>query len=1200
MDGRRSIRTRKLVLLIGSVGLVFFLFACQQEVNSSRTDESASATVEIEGGSVRLENGAQALFEESFFAREAEVTLTSSPVPQAPPVSADETYAASVEALGPSVTLILPYEALGSLEGGFAERKQLRLHLPDAEATGVAESDTATWTEVLIRFPDGTELFYLEAGRSDTERSDTGRAQANTGIDTSTDEVVLNNLQLKSEAQSGTLTVRVRRVIVSKDAALSTQTVPSGFVLEDAVTGLNQGVAFDFASGGRIFISEKRGVVRVAEQGELKSEPFIDLSDDVNSRHDRGMLGLAVHPDFPAQPYVYLLFTYDPPELPKDAAIGGPDGNGARVSRLVRVKADETKDYNVALPGSEKVLLGTNSTYANIGNPNERNGPPSCDENGVYVRDCLPADEQSHTIGAVRFAPDGSLFVSNGDGANYTKTEPYTTRALSLDSLAGKVIRINPLTGEGYADNPFYNGDPNSNRSKVYSSGLRNPFRFTLNPETGEPFIGDVGRGTWEEVNTGKGANFGWPCFEGGNGENLQQGGFRALNVCQTFYEDERVTPPLYSYTRSGTSASIQVGDFYTGTRYPDAYRDALFITDYNQRWIRTLTFDANGGAASVNDFGDERGVVQMLAGPGGNLGDDLYLMNIEQGKLKRLRYTAAGNTPPEAQASATDATGEVPLTVSFSSADSVDADGDTLTYMWDFGDGETSTDANPTHTYEEVSLYRARLTVTDSAGASATDTVLIEAGTTQPVAVILSPADGATFTVGDQVPFIASNQGETLSDKDFSWFLKLNHNEHQHFDELPPTMGEDGAFVVPDHGDNTSLELCLEVMQNGNKSDPSCVTLELNTVEYMLETEPSGLKLSWEGVERTAPFTVQTNVNARQQLTALAEQEGLAFVSWSDGGERIHDITVQDTMQSLTATYAPSPQACGELTQEAEAGALFGAFRTVESPSASGGRYIDTPDGFGHEEDEVNPEHRAEYCLNVTEAGRYKVTGWVQGARKSDSFYLAVDGVFADDRWDTPRNSSFEPQDAVRRGQAPFTFDLEPGEHTLSIYLREDGAKLDKVALEKVDTTTTDTCGGLIQEAEAGALFGAFRTVSSASASGASYIDTPDGFGHQESRINSDHRAEYCVNVTEAGRYKVTGWVQGASKSDSFYLAVDGTPAGERWDTPRNRRFEPQDAARRNKSPFTFDLDAGEHTVSIYLREDGTRLDKLELIQVE
>ena len=1027
MNRRYKVGTRNLTLFISGLGLLFLLFACRQVVETSAGDDTTTVTLDAEAGSVRLD-GVQVAFDEGFFSQEAEVTLASSTAPQAPPRDADEAYANLVEAAGPSVTLTLPYEAL-NLDVSFAERKQLHVQLPDA--VGAAPS----FTEVLITLPDGSERFYFEDERPEDAEELGGDAQT-----------TLNTLQFQSEAAAGPVTLRVRRVR-TPDAALAAQGVPSGFVLEDVVTGLDQGVAFDFAPDERIFIGEKGGAVRVFENGSLKGTPFMDLSAQVNSRHDRGMLGLAVHPDFPAQPYVYLLFTYDPPEL-SDTGVGGPDGNGARVSRLVRVTADEAQGYNVAVPGSERVLLGTNSTYANIGNPEERNGPPSCEEDGVFVRDCLPADEQSHTIGSVRFGADGSLFVSNGDGSDYTKTQPYTTRALELDSLAGKVMRIDPLTGEGYTSNPFYDGDPNSNRSKVYSLGLRNPFRFTVNPATNEPFIGDVGRGTWEEVNTGEGANFGWPCYEGGDGESLRQGGFSALSFCQDFYDNESVTPPVYGYTRSGTSASIQVGDFYTGTRYPDEYRGALFITDYNQRWIRTLTFNSDGSVKDVNDFGTEQGVVQMSARPEG----DLYLMNIREGKLKRLRYTAAGNTPPVARADASGASGSVPLTVSFTGEDSADDDGDTLSYAWDFGDGNTSTEANPTHTYEEVSLYRARLSVTDPSGASNTDTVLIEAGTTQPVAVILSPEDGATFTVGDQVPFIGSDQGETLSDEDFSWFLKLNHNEHQHFNQLPPTTGEDGAFTVPDHGDNTSLELCLEVTRGGNKSDPSCVTLTLNTVEYTLDTEPSGLKLSWEGVERTTPFTVTTNVNARQQLTALAEQEGREFVSWSDGGERIHDITVQDTPQTLTATYAsPSPQTCGELTQEAEAGELFGAFRTVKSTSASGEYYIDTPEGSGNQS-AGDLAHRVDYCMSVTEPGQYVVKGWVRArSKRSNSFFVGVDGAESQ-RWDMPTSSSFRPREAALGGRAPYTFDLDAGEHTVTIYLREDGTRLDKLALVRVD----------------------------------------------------------------------------------------------------------------------------------------------------
>ncbi len=83
------------------------------------------------------------------------------------------------------------------------------------------------------------------------------------------------------------------------------------------------------------------------------------------------------------------------------------------------------------------------------------------------------------------FAPDGSLLVSIGDGASYNTMDRRAVRVQSLDSLSGKVLRIDPLTGHGLPENPFYDGRPTSNRSKVYQYGLRNPFRFTVNSDTG-------------------------------------------------------------------------------------------------------------------------------------------------------------------------------------------------------------------------------------------------------------------------------------------------------------------------------------------------------------------------------------------------------------------------------------------------------------------------------------------------------------------------------------------------------------------------------------------------------------------------------------------------------------------------------------------------------------------------------------------
>ena len=244
-------------------------------------------------------------------------------------------------------------------------------------------------------------------------------------------QVVANGQWLAGLAALGDLGGRVRvfsaRSIAelpsdesaTTSAAMTTTVgVPTGFLREDVVTGMVNPVGFDFAPDGRIFIAQKNGIVRVFENGTLLATPFIDITAEVNNVNDRGLLGIAVHPQFPTLPYIYLLYTYDPPEIQNGSGMGGPDGNGNRVSRMIRVEGDPAQNYNVADLATKTVILGTNSTFDNIGDPNAREGTPSCEDNGVPIEDCIPIDERSHTIGTVAFAPDGSLFVGNGDGSS--------------------------------------------------------------------------------------------------------------------------------------------------------------------------------------------------------------------------------------------------------------------------------------------------------------------------------------------------------------------------------------------------------------------------------------------------------------------------------------------------------------------------------------------------------------------------------------------------------------------------------------------------------------------------------------------------------------------------------------------------------------------------------------------------------------
>src|SRR5262249_42871675 len=135
---------------------------------------------------------------------------------------------------------------------------------------------------------------------------------------------------------------------------------------------------------------------------------------------------------------------------------------------------------------------------------------------GTPIEDCIPSDEDSHSIGTVMFAADGTMFVGSGDGSNYSDVDRRALRSQNIHNLPRKIVHIDQA-GEGLPSNPFFDAPcPSCTRSKVYDYGLRNPFRFPLHPVTGDPYIGDVGWNTWEEINTGKGANFGWPCYEGG------------------------------------------------------------------------------------------------------------------------------------------------------------------------------------------------------------------------------------------------------------------------------------------------------------------------------------------------------------------------------------------------------------------------------------------------------------------------------------------------------------------------------------------------------------------------------------------------------------------------------------------------------------------------------------------------------------
>ncbi|NBD33558.1 MAG: hypothetical protein GVY17_11480 [Cyanobacteria bacterium] len=417
----------------------------------------------------------------------------------------------------------------------------------------------------------------------------------------------------------------IAKLIIEEEA-----TSPYTFQEKIIVSGLAEGerlgfsqpgpTAFDWSGDDKMFIARLNGIVRIFENNTLLAKPFIDIADQVNTGGQRGLLGLAVHPDFPTSPYVYLAFTYDSPGDVPDQS------DSPRVTRLVRVEADPATNYRTALPNSEVVLL----------------------ETGLV--------DNFHAAGALKFGADGALYFSHGDGAA-VGTDPGREKAellSSLDNPFGKMFRIDPLTGQGYPDNPFYNGDLDSIQSKIYNYGLRNPWRYALHPETNEPFIGDVGQAAWEEINRGVGKFFGWSLYEGGNGTSLRASRFAGRPSFQDLYEkvDNIVTAPIYAENHGDGAKAIVVGDFYTGTAYPEIYQGALFFTDYgvgiDETDVRALVFDEQGNLDSAipfANFSKKVGATYMATGPDGKL----YFANLNQGVVGVWEFIDSTNNPDNA-----------------------------------------------------------------------------------------------------------------------------------------------------------------------------------------------------------------------------------------------------------------------------------------------------------------------------------------------------------------------------------------------------------------------------------------------------------------------------------------------------------------------------------------------------------------------
>ncbi len=436
--------------------------------------------------------------------------------------------------------------------------------------------------------------------------------------------------------------------------------------LTTMLSGLERPVSLAWLPGAAdtMLVGNQAGVISVVKNGVPLSTPLLDISSKVNFVGDRGLMDFAFDPQFATNPYLYVTYVYDPPETAGFAAgsLAGPDGEGNRPARVSRFEV--TVDSNgipTAIPGTEVVLVGGNGTWANISGPGVNSTldfqqPPSGINplTGENLRDYIAVDSLSHAPGAIGFGPDGALYVTIGDGTSFNALDVRALRVQDVDNLSGKVLRVDRFTGDGLASNPFWNGDPDSNASKVYQLGLRNGFRMEIDEQNGQVWIGDVGWFLWERLQTGgAGANFGWPFYEGGDRALLPQPDYAALPEGVDFLADVAaglitVTTPYRAFAHDAAEpgpqfAAIILGEIYRRDRYPTEFTNDIFFADFLSGTIYTL--DVNDPERTVRPLTQALTATDMVVGPDGYV----YVVSNFGGTVQRLIISNDPAEPPPA-----------------------------------------------------------------------------------------------------------------------------------------------------------------------------------------------------------------------------------------------------------------------------------------------------------------------------------------------------------------------------------------------------------------------------------------------------------------------------------------------------------------------------------------------------------------------
>ncbi|PXY22039.1 ThuA domain-containing protein [Prauserella flavalba] len=609
--------------------------------------------------------------------------------------------------------------------------------------------------------------------------------------------------------------VRTAAGVVEADCAA---TVDTAFEKVPLDTNTSAPTALDITPDGKVFYTEILGQVRVYDPATGAVTTALDLP--VYSGGEDGLVGLTFDPAFAENGWVYLY--YSPP--------GTEELN--RVSRF-------TVQGTTIDPASEVKVLDI---------PASRRSEPG------------------HTGGYLTFGPNGDLYIGVGDDTNPFESSGYTPideregrdlfdaqkTSANTNDLRGKILRIHPEPEGGYTipEGNLFAPGTELTRPEIYAMGFRNSFRFTVDTDgtiyaadygpdssTANPDRGPDGKVEWNIIR--EPGNYGWPYCIGNNipynDYDFATGTSGAKFDCASPVNDSpnntgltELPPSQQAEVWYGYGASAEFPDLGTGgsapmagpvyrfdpnlesaVKFPEYYDGKAFFYEWARNKIFTFSLDDQGSLLDIDPWLTSQQTLapmDMRFGPdgamyllewGGGYGRD----NPDSG-LYRIEHTQ-GNRRPVAGATASPESGQPPLEVTFSSEGSHDPEGTDVTYAWDFGDGATSAEANPVHTYTTKGQYNVQLTVTDETGKEGVTNLTVTVGNTAPTVELAAPAHGGFFEFGDHVPFdvnVTDPEDGQIDCADVVVQPALGHDSHAH--PLDPVNACEGTLeTIVDDG---------------------------------------------------------------------------------------------------------------------------------------------------------------------------------------------------------------------------------------------------------------------------------------------------------------------------------------------------------------------------------------------------------------